>query len=66
MADRLMNNFEKRRKSVEDWNRALDDGSVHTHRIGQSHRESDFSSAVAAAAKRLADSPPRLAWRTGS
>ncbi|GAA5952191.1 hypothetical protein JCM8115_003528 [Rhodotorula mucilaginosa] len=27
MADRLMNNFEKRRKSVEDWNRALDDGS---------------------------------------
>lgn len=27
MADRLMNNFEKRRKSVEDWNKALDDGS---------------------------------------
>ena len=39
-------------------------GSSHplrTHRIGESHRESNFSSAVSAAAERLADSPPGLA-----
>ncbi|BGP58188.1 hypothetical protein JCM8202v2_005849 [Rhodotorula sphaerocarpa] len=27
MADRLMNNFERRRKAVEDWNKALEDGT---------------------------------------